>query len=61
MSSYPWSSVGVPGLAAHVGGWVCGGLHGVFVCMLFCGGSLGVSWRVGMVGGHSYTRAYDTI
>jgi hypothetical protein len=29
MSSYPRCSVGVPGLAACVGGWVCGGPRGV--------------------------------
>ncbi len=49
MSSYPRCSIGVPWLAARVGGWVCGGPRGVFNCMYDKGGFPG-GLRRGWVG-----------
>jgi hypothetical protein len=39
--SYLRCSVGVPGLAAKAGGWVCGGLCDMSDCTLVRGGPLG--------------------
>jgi hypothetical protein len=48
--SYLRCSVGVPGLAARAGGWVCGGLRGMSDCTFVGGGSPGGSYGGGWVG-----------